>query len=173
MTTVLIETEEIPVALSEGRALVERIAASVELRRAARLRAFLLYVCEQSLNHGVKVIHEQEIGIAVFGRPSNYDTGVDNIVRVNATELRRRLEHYFAEEGAREEVVLEIQRGNYSPTFFRRLPIDAPAPPQMRNQAILEDLPRIQFRGRQSLRRSRLSPSSQCRFTWLHILRRF
>jgi hypothetical protein len=124
MTTVLIPTDEIPVALSEGRALVERIAASVELRRAARLRAFLLYVCEQSLNHGVKVIHEQEIGIAVFGRPSNYDTGIDNIVRVNATELRRRLEHYFSEEGGREEVVLEIQRGNYSPTFRRRLPIN-------------------------------------------------
>jgi hypothetical protein len=116
------EAEEVPVALSESRALVERIVASVELRRAARLRTFLLYVCEQTLNRGVTVIHEQEIGTAVFGRPESYDTSIDNIVRVNATELRKRLEHYFAEEGAGEKIVLEIQRGSYSPTFRRRTP---------------------------------------------------
>jgi hypothetical protein len=122
MTTVLAEDKTLPVAVGESRALVERVAASVELRRAARLRAFLLYVCEQTLSHGVTVIHEQEIGNAVFGRPQSYDTSIDNIVRVNATELRKRLERYFAEEGAQEDILLEIQRGSYSPTFRRRIP---------------------------------------------------
>jgi hypothetical protein len=122
MTTLLAPAEETPVTLNESLALVDRIAASIELRRAARLRAFLLYVCEQTLNHGVTGIHEQEIGTAVFGRPTSYDTSIDNIVRVNATELRKRLEHYFSEEGIREEIILEIQRGSYSPTFRRRLP---------------------------------------------------
>jgi len=110
-----------PISLAECQALVDRIAGSVELRRAARLRSFLLYVCEQSLKHGSSAIHEQEIGSAVFGRPAAYDTGIDNIVRVNATELRKRLEHYFTEEGVSEEILLEIQRGSYTPVFRRRL----------------------------------------------------
>jgi hypothetical protein len=102
--------------------LVEHIAASDELRRASRLREFLLYVCSKHLAEGASVIHEQEIGEVVFGRTRSYDTNVDNIVRVNATSLRKRLEHYFATEGAQEEIVLEIPRGSYVPTFRLRAP---------------------------------------------------
>jgi hypothetical protein len=120
MAQVLIPPEEKPVSLPECESLVERLACSVELRRAARLRAFLVYVCEQALHQDGAGLHEQEIGAAVFGRPPGYDTSIDNIVRVNATELRKRLEHYFAEEGAAEEIILEIQRGNYAPVFRRR-----------------------------------------------------
>jgi hypothetical protein len=120
MHTKLLPADERPLTADECGALVERVASSVELRRAARLRAFLLYVCDQNLNHGATVIHEQEIGAAVFERPEGYDTGIDNIVRVNATELRKRLEHFFANEGSSEELTLEIQRGTYTPTFHRR-----------------------------------------------------
>jgi hypothetical protein len=120
MPTKLLQTDEREVTVEQCKALVERVAASAELRRAARLRAFLVYVCHQTLNHGATVIHEAEIGAAVFERPEGYDTGVDNIVRVNATELRKRLEHFFADEGRSEDLILEIQRGTYTPTFRRR-----------------------------------------------------
>ena len=120
MPAVLLQTEEQPLTVEECRALVERVASSVELKRAARLRSFLLYVCDQTLSHGATAIHEQEIGAAVFGRPEGYDTSIDNIVRVNATELRKRLEHFFADEGRDERLILEIQRGSYTPTFHWR-----------------------------------------------------
>jgi hypothetical protein len=84
-----------------------------------------LYVCSQTLEHGVSVMHEQEIGEAVFGRPRSYDTNVDNIVRVNATGLRKRLELYYAEEGAAEEIVVEMPRGSYTPVFRRRSVVGA------------------------------------------------
>jgi hypothetical protein len=129
MPAKLLHTGEEPVTAEQCRALVERVAASAELRRAARLRAFLLYVCDQTLNHGATVIHEQEIGAAVFERPEGYDTSIDNIVRVNATELRKRLEHFFAEEGRNEELILEIQRGIYTPTFHRRAIAKSANPP--------------------------------------------
>jgi len=132
MPAKLMQTEERSPTVEQCRALVERVAASVELRRAARLRAFLLYVCDQSLSHGATVIHEQEIGAAVFERPEGYDTSVDNIVRVNATELRKRLEHFFADEGRSEDLILEIQRGTYTPTFHRRVIAKSP------NQPVLE-----------------------------------
>jgi hypothetical protein len=100
--------------------LIERVAATPSLKRAARLREFLLYVGNQSLKLGRTDIHEQEIGETVFGRPRAYDTGQDNIVRVSATELRKRIDAYFAAEGLSEPVIFEIPRGTYLPAFRQR-----------------------------------------------------
>ncbi len=106
--------------VEERRALIDRVAASAQFRRSARLRDFLLYVGGQSLKEGCPQIHEQEIGAKVFGRSSSYDRSQDNIVRVNATELRKRIDLYFVSEGAHETLLLEIPRGGYKPVFRRR-----------------------------------------------------
>jgi hypothetical protein len=108
-------------------AVLERVAESSQLRRAPRLREFLFYVGRRSLREGCEQIHEQEIGIQVFGRPATYDTNLDNIVRVNATELRKRIAAYFESEGLGEPVILEIPRGSYTPVFRIR-PADVPIP---------------------------------------------
>ncbi|WP_420237118.1 hypothetical protein ACOBR2_16050 [Telmatobacter bradus] len=50
----------------------------------------------------------------------NYDRSQDNIVRVNATELRRRIETYFVSAGVQEPLLLEIPRGSYCPVFRYR-----------------------------------------------------
>ena len=115
------EAEDQP-SVEERRALIERVAASEHFIRAARLRDFLLYVGKHSFKDSSPEIHEQEIGARVFGRPETYDTSQDNIVRVNATELRKRIELYFATEGAHEPLIIEIPRGGYKPIFHRRLP---------------------------------------------------
>ncbi len=107
-------------SVEERLALIERVAASAQLRRSARLRDFLLYVGTQSLKEGCPQIHEQEIGARVFGRPATYDRSQDNVVGVNATELRKRIEIYFTTEGADEPLILEIPRGAYKTTFRRR-----------------------------------------------------
>jgi hypothetical protein len=111
-----LQTPTIP----ECSALVDRIAASSQFRRSARLRDFLIYVGRQSLKDGAADIHEQDIGVHVFGRPVSYDRSQDNIVRVNATELRKRIDQYFITEGAHETVLMEIPRGGYRPVFRRR-----------------------------------------------------
>lgn len=116
------KTPDAQPTVEERRALVERIAASEHFRRSARLRDFLLYVGRQSLIEGCPEINEQEIGTEVFGRPPSYIRSQDNIVRVNATELRKRIELYFASEGADETLVLEIPRGGYRPVYHRRAP---------------------------------------------------
>jgi hypothetical protein len=96
---------------------LERVAASRYFSKSARLRDLLVFLCDHSVEDE---IHEQEIGHRVFGRPKDYDTSSDNIVRVHASMLRKRLEQYFAEEGAGEPVVIEIPRGNYAPVFRER-----------------------------------------------------
>lgn len=109
-------------SIEERQALIERVVASDQFSRSARLRDFLLYVGKRSLKEGSPDIHEQEIGIKVFGRPDSYDCSADGIVRVNATELRKRIESYFESAGVNEPLVFEIPRGGYRPVFRRRLP---------------------------------------------------
>jgi hypothetical protein len=87
----------------------------------------LLYLCDRALNHSVTDIHELEVGSHVFGRPPYYDTGADNIVRVHASMLRKRLREYFLTEGRDEPIILDIPRGNYAPVF--RLRSELPLPP--------------------------------------------
>jgi hypothetical protein len=115
-------------SLEERRNLIERVAASEQFSRSARLRDFLLYVGRQSLKEGRLEIHEQEIGSKVFGRPDSYDRSADNIVRVNATELRKRIDSYFTLDGAKEPLIFEIPRGGYKPVFRRRQPESAELP---------------------------------------------
>jgi hypothetical protein len=116
-----IESQVDQPSVEERRALIERVAGSEQFSRSARLRDFLLYVGKQSLKDGRAEIHEQEIGAKVFGRSSTYDRSQDNIVRVNATELRKRIDLYFTSDGVQEPLILEIPRGAYKLVFRRRL----------------------------------------------------
>lgn len=108
--------------------VLERAAASPALKRAARLKEFLFYVGAKSLREGRTDVHEQEIGEKVFGREDSYDTSQDNIVRVSATELRKRVDAFFAADGRDEPVIFEIPRGSYTPAFRLR-PVEQPQPP--------------------------------------------
>ena len=146
------DSEALP-TIEERRALIERVAASEQFSRSARLRDFLLYVGKQSLKEGFPEIHEQEIGARVFGRPASYDRSADNIVRVNATELRKRIESYFESSGANEPLIFEIPRGGYRLVFRRRLAeppeIEAPLQPEPAQEtaavdaAAREDFPKL------------------------------
>lgn len=101
-------------------ALLERIAASPQLKRAARLQELLFYIGKRSLKDGSKTVHEQQIGVEVFRRPEGYDTSADNIVRTNVSDLRKRIESYFELEGRDETLIMEIPRGGYIAVFKNR-----------------------------------------------------
>jgi len=120
----------------ERRLLAERVAASSYLNRSARLRDLLLYLTTRAVEEPEGEIHEQEVGRKVFGRPADYDTSSDNIVRVHASMLRKRLEQYFANEGAGETTVIEIPKGNYAPVFRDRSIASAPAPRPLASAAV-------------------------------------
>jgi hypothetical protein len=96
------------------------VAASSYFNRSVRLRDLLVYLTDRVLEDEAVEIHEQEVGHQVFGRGADYDTAADNIVRVHASMLRKRLEQYFAAEGAGETTVIEIPKGNYAPVFRER-----------------------------------------------------
>lgn len=108
------------------QALVERICASAYFRRANKLKAFLRHICERTLDGRAEDLKEHQIGTEVFGRKPGYNTGEDNIVRVQARLLRIKLRRFFDEEGKAEPVVLLVPRGGYIPEFVDRCDLDRP-----------------------------------------------
>ncbi len=107
-------------------AAVHKVLASVTLHKSARLKDLLVYLADRSLDDADAAIPEQEIGVAVFGR-KDYKANQDNLVRVQATHLRKKLEQYFSEEGAGENIVFEIPRGSYALRFHQRGSVPAPS----------------------------------------------
>ncbi len=100
--------------------LVLRIAETPAFQRSLRLRSFLLYVCERTLLGCEEDVHEAQIGSQVFGKAADYNPGDDNVVRVTARLLRRRLNEYFEGEGKDEALRLVIPTGRYVPVFEPR-----------------------------------------------------
>jgi len=112
--------------------LALRIAASGSLGRSQLLSDFLLYIVDRSIQGRADQITEQQIGVIVFGRTEDYDSNDDNIVRSYARKLRKRICEYFATEGRKEALRLEIPRGGYAPIFSEQLI----AQPEMEHHAI-------------------------------------
>lgn len=108
--------------LARKRALLDRIAASPGFRKSQRARELLQYLARRSLDAHSGPIREQEIGVAVFGRPPGYDTSQDTLVRVQASHLRKKLEQYFEEEGREETLRVRLPKGSYTLEFFEAAP---------------------------------------------------
>lgn len=96
---------------------LEHILASPEFRSSKRCQDFLKFVVERSLAGLTESLKERTIGIEVFGRPPSYDTSSDGIVRINATEVRKRLAIYYAEAGKHSDVRVSLPVGSYVPFF--------------------------------------------------------
>lgn len=90
------------------------------LKRSPRLQELFAYLFEHSVNGADGDLREQTIGEEVFGRPGGYDTGSDNIVRVSVFQLRKKLDQYYAEMGASENILLTIPKGGYVVEFRPR-----------------------------------------------------
>lgn len=129
------ESNPLPASLEtpEKLQLVGRIASSPHLSKSVRLTDLLRYLVERSVDNPALGLREQEIGTSIFGREPDYDTTQDNIVRVQVSQLRKKLVAYFNQEGQNEPVLIEIPRGSYLPIFVERkwLPPDKAVQPAL------------------------------------------
>lgn len=96
---------------------LETILASRFFKSAGRSRQFLSYVVQHRLAGHTEQLKERTIGAEVFQRPLGYATGDDPVVRVQAGEVRRRLEQYYQVASHDRPVRIELPVGSYSPVF--------------------------------------------------------
>jgi hypothetical protein len=99
------------------RETLDRVLNSQAFRKSEQCRKFLQYVVEHSQGGEDELLHERSIGMEVFGRPADYDTAEDPVVRVRATEVRKRLAQYYLEAPGPAEVRFEIPAGSYRVEF--------------------------------------------------------
>jgi hypothetical protein len=96
---------------------LEHILTSPSFRNSKRCQDLLHYLVIRRLAGDWLALKERAIGIAVFGREPDYDTGADAIVRVRVNELRKRLASYYGGEGQSQAVRIELPPGSYVPHF--------------------------------------------------------
>jgi len=95
---------------------LQEILASPGFATSKRAQEFLQLVVEHGLADRTASLKERMIGAEMFGRPADYDTANDAVVRVKATEVRRRLAQYYG--SVREPMVrIELPVGSYVPKF--------------------------------------------------------
>jgi hypothetical protein len=96
---------------------------------SGRGKQFLTYVVHHYLEGRTDVLKERVIGAQVFGRPANYSTGEDPVVRVQAGEVRKRLEQYYHSAPVGVRVRIELPTGSYTPKFCWLTDKEEPSPP--------------------------------------------
>ena len=97
---------------------LRRIIASRHFRTSRRGKEFLEYVVDQKISGKGDLLKERLIGVHLFGRKPDYATGEDPVVRVQAGDVRRRLESYHADPDIKSELLIEIPVGSYAPVFL-------------------------------------------------------
>jgi hypothetical protein len=81
---------------------------------------FLQYIVDQAIAGRCDVLKERVIGMELFGRSASYDTGEDAIVRVTASDVRRRLREHYGRYGETSEFQISLPAGSYIPDITRK-----------------------------------------------------
>ncbi|MGC2404627.1 MAG: hypothetical protein WA510_32850 [Acidobacteriaceae bacterium] len=115
-------TPQITESIEDGQRTViledlDKLLKSRFFCNSERGKQFLTYVVQNFLEGRTDVLKERVIGAQVFGRPANYSTGEDPVVRVQAGEVRKRIEQYYHSGPAGTRVQIELPTGSYTPRF--------------------------------------------------------
>ena len=100
--------------------VLEEILKSNHFRTSKQSQHLLQYVVSQSLKGQVESLKERVIGVEVFGRPLDYDTNADPIVRSRAAEVRKKLAQYYVEDESDSPIRIKFNPGSYFATFTDR-----------------------------------------------------
>jgi hypothetical protein len=121
--TKVIETEE---DLGKLQQHLKEVVEGAAFRGSQRSRQFLTYVLQQTIAGRFADLKERTIGVDLFGRMPAYDTGEDAIVRVTASDVRKRLLAHYVKSGSTSEFRINLPSGHYIPEILRDASIASP-----------------------------------------------
>jgi len=101
------------------REQVGRLLTSSYFNQSRRSVTFLRFITDHTLSGDAEKLKERTLGIEIFGRSPAYDTASDPVVRVTASEIRKRLAQYYQEPGHEDELRISLPSGAYIPEFHR------------------------------------------------------
>jgi hypothetical protein len=106
-----------PEKVEEVRTVLEQVLDSHLFRGSRRCQTLLRHITEQTLAGDTSSLKERTLGVEVFGRPPDYDTAQDPVVRASAAEIRKKLAQYYQEPGHESEARIELLSGSYIAEF--------------------------------------------------------
>ncbi len=105
---------------------LKRILEYPSFRSSQQLSAFLSYVVNEEIAGRGALIKAYSVAVDALGRPESFDPSHDPVIRVIATRLRKALDAFYAEAGAKVPIRIKLVRGSYRPVFLpiapKRLP---------------------------------------------------
>src|SRR2546426_6819371 len=104
-------------AVDERLLALQRVLQSKTFCNAGSMRHFLKFIVEKSVAGRVDEIKEYTIATEVLGRSYDFDPKSDNIVRVQAHRLRKKLDEYYGQEGIDNPIRISIPSGHYYPEY--------------------------------------------------------
>lgn len=117
---------ERPIRVIEGEedlALLQQhlkdVIEGAAFRGSHRSGQFLKYVVDQAIAGHFECLKERVIGVELFGRSPSYDTGDDAIVRVTASDVRKRLLQHYGRYGTTSRFRINLPLGSYVPEISR------------------------------------------------------
>ena len=117
---------------SKVRDELRNVLASEAFKGGKRAQDFLQLVVEHTLAGRLDSLRERMLGAEMFGRPVDYDTANDAVVRVKASEVRRRLAQYYGGLEAPPPVRIDLPPGSYVPQFSFDASLEAASGPSVR-----------------------------------------
>src|ERR1700736_3143158 len=102
---------------------LELVVSSDVFAASKRCQDFLRLIVKHTLAGELDCLRERMIGAEMFGRPVDYDTSNDAVVRVRATEVRKRLSQYYSEVTQTPVVSIELPPAYYVPEFHWSSPM--------------------------------------------------
>jgi TolB-like protein len=97
-----------------------RVLGSHAFRRSPRSRDFLAYVVTETLAGRGDRLSERTVARRALQHGPAFDGRMDASVRVRASRVRAALQRYYATEGQRDPVQIELPAGRYVPLFVAR-----------------------------------------------------
>jgi adenylate cyclase len=99
------------------RTQLAKVLKSEAFAGTERLRQFLKFIVEQSLDFPNDSLKEIIIGTQLYASNGNFDPRLSAVVRVDATRLRTKLREYYALEGKADSLSIDLPKGSYKPVF--------------------------------------------------------
>jgi hypothetical protein len=125
-----LRTDLIVSRANEVRHHVDQIVTSRAFSRSRRSCEFLQHLLDKTLAGQNDELKERMIGMQLFGRDPAYDTGEDAIVRVTATDVRRRLKRFY--DDVETNIRLDLPPGAYTIELIEQaISPEVTCPPQL------------------------------------------
>jgi hypothetical protein len=104
---------------------LREILDGAAFKGSPRSGQFLRHIVSEAIAGHFDSLKERVIGVEVFGRSPSYDTGGDSIVRVTASDVRKRLLQHYGRDRARSAYRINLPLGSYVPKITYERPDSA------------------------------------------------